>query len=55
MAGALPNIGFHISGKELITEKSWIFFLLGACEVARGLAWILELEEGRSKKRKKSF
>ena len=36
MAGALPNIGYHISEKELIREKMGIFDL-GACEVARSL------------------
>ena len=38
MAGALPNIGYHISEKELIRENMWVFFileptrLLGACK-----------------------
>ena len=37
MAGALPNIGFHISGKELIKGENVGLFDLGACEVARSL------------------
>ena len=44
------NIGFHISEKELIRGKMWVFLileparLLGACSAsqARGLIWILE-------------
>ena len=37
MAGALPNIGYHISEKELIRVKNVVVFDLGACEVARSL------------------
>ena len=33
---AFPNIGYHISEKELIRGKMGIFHL-GACEVARSL------------------
>ena len=38
MAGALSNVGYHISEKELIRGKMWVFFileparLLGACK-----------------------
>ena len=37
MAGALPNIGYHISEKELIRGKNVGVFDLGACKVARSL------------------
>ena len=39
MAGALPNIGYHISEKELTGGKMCVFFileparLLGACKL----------------------
>ena len=38
MAGAVPNVGYHISEKQLIRGKMWVFFileparLLGACK-----------------------
>ena len=35
MAGALPNIGCHISEKGSIREKMWVFFYLGAYQVAQ--------------------
>ena len=37
MSGALLNIGFHISEKELIRGKKCGCFYLGACEVAKSL------------------
>ena len=35
MAGALPNIGCHISEKGLIREKMWVFFILEPTRLLR--------------------
>ena len=37
MAGALTNIGYHISEKEFMREKNVGIIDLGACEVAQSL------------------
>ena len=35
MAGAFPNIGYHISEKELIGVKMWVFYILEPARLLR--------------------
>ena len=44
MAGALTNIGYHISEKEVKRGKKLAFFILKPASQACRLAWILELD-----------
>ena len=37
MVVAFPNIGYHISEKELIREKMWVFFILEPTRLLRAL------------------